>query len=124
MENSLEKSNFRPWDMELKQFCVLMHIAQFAGYVIPLAGFVLPFIMWHNFKDKNESIDQHGKNIVNWMISAVIYGALFGVLCFFLIGFPLLFVLGACATIFPILGALKANEGNFYKYPFTIEFFK
>lgn len=115
-ETRLQNTELRPWDMDVKQFTVLMHIAQFAGYIIPVAGYALPIIMWFQFKDKNEQINIHGKHIINWMISGIIYAGVFLFLCLFLIGFPLLWALGICFIAFPILGAIKANEGITWKY--------
>ncbi|MCT4647549.1 MAG: DUF4870 domain-containing protein [Carboxylicivirga sp.] len=113
-------NDFRPWGMDLNSFCMLMHLSQFAGVLFPGAGFALPIIMWATNKDKNDLIDQHGKNILNWMISAMIYA--FGglILTFVVIGIPLLIALGICSFIFTIMGAIKANEGTVYQYPLTL----
>ena len=35
-----ETPNFKPWGMELKQFCMLLHLAQLAGFMVPLGGIV------------------------------------------------------------------------------------
>jgi len=121
-ETHLQEIEFKPWNMEEVQFTILMHVSQFAGYIFPLAGYALPIVMWVLFKDKSESIDAHGKNIINWMISGLIYGVIFVVLCFFLIGFPLLWALGICFIVFPIIGAVKANEKIIWKYPGAIGF--
>lgn len=123
-ETRLQETELRPWDMDVKQFTTVMHIAQFAGYVIPVAGYALPIIMWFQFKDKNATIDAHGKSIINWMISGFIYAGLFLLLCLFLIGFPLLWALGICFVAFPILGAIKANEGKVWKYWGAFTFLK
>jgi len=32
-------------------------------------------------------------------------------------------VLGALTVIFPIIGAMKCNEGTLWKYPLSIKFF-
>lgn len=120
----IQPSNIKPWGIDLKQFLVLMHIAQFAGYIIPFAGFVLPIIMWTSFKDNNDQIEVHGKNIINFMITFFIYAIIAGVLCFLLIGVPLLLVLTALGVLFPILGAIKAGNNEIYEYPATIKFLK
>ncbi len=120
----VQTKDFKPWDMELKQFTVLMHLSQFAGYIVPLAGFVLPIVMWTSFKDQNSVINEHGKNIINFMITFIIYASVAVVLCFFLIGFPILLILGALGILFPILAALKANDNEVYEYPGTIKFLK
>jgi uncharacterized Tic20 family protein len=61
--------DFRPWNMDLSSYCMLMHLSQFAGIIVPFGGIALPIIMWATNKDKSSIIDQHGKNILNWMIS-------------------------------------------------------
>ncbi|PQJ32264.1 hypothetical protein BST92_10150 [Nonlabens arenilitoris] len=112
----------RPWGMELNQFCMFMHLSQFAGYIVPLIGIVLPIVMWLTNKDQSHVVDQHGKHIVNWMISSFIYVIIGLILTCVIIGIPLLVGLGILSIVFPIIGAVKAAEGSFYKYPITIKF--
>jgi uncharacterized protein len=124
MEIINEKPDFKPWGMEINQFCMLLHLSQFAGYVVPMAGTVLPIIMWATNKDQSELIDKHGKNILNWMISSFIYMIVGFILVFVFIGIPLLIALAICSIIFIIIGAVKANDGIIYKYPLAIDFIK
>lgn len=100
---------------------MLMHLSQFAGIVIPLAGFVVPILMWIANKETNEKVDLHGKNILNFMISFAIYAA---VLAITVIGIPLAVVIGIVYVVFVILASVKANNGEYWKYPFTIQFIK
>jgi len=118
-----ENPYFKPWGMDVNQYCMLMHFAQFAGFVIPLGGFILPIIMWTTNKDQSQLVDQHGKNILNWMLSFIIYIIISAILIFVLIGIPLLIALSICSLVFTIIGALKASNGEVYRYPFTITFF-
>ena len=117
-------AEFKPWGMELKQFCMFMHLSQLAGFIIPMSNIVLPILMWYTNKDKSDVIDQHGKNILNWMISTVIYYLISGILMFILIGFLTIFVVAVCSIIFTIMGAVKANKGEVYKYPLSITILK
>jgi uncharacterized protein len=116
--------NFRPWDMEVSSYCMLMHLSQFAGIIIPYGGIALPIIMWASNKDKSSIIDQHGKNILNWMISFHIYVSISAILILLLVGIFALIILGFIAVIFAIIGAIKANNNEFYSYPLAISFFK
>jgi uncharacterized protein len=116
--------NFRPWDMEVSSYCMLMHLSQFAGIIIPFGGIALPIIMWASNKDKSSIIDQHGKNILNWMISFYIYVSISAILILLLVGIFALIILGFMAVIFAIIGAIKANNNEFYSYPLAISFFK
>lgn len=124
IEKNNSDNDFRPWGMEINQFCMLMHLSQFAGYFIPLAGLVLPIIMWSTNKDQSELIDAHGKNIINWIISSLIYVAISMLLMIVFIGFFTLIAFLICALIFIILGAIKASDGIIYEYPLTIKFIK
>jgi len=117
-------SNFRPWDMEIHSFCMLMHLSLFASYFIPLAGIILPIVMWTTNKDKSPLIDQHGKNIINWMISFFIYIIISSILILIIVGIFALIALVIMCVIFIIIGALKANNKEIYKYPLSIQFLK
>ncbi len=102
-------------------YLMLMHLTQFAGAIIPLAGFIVPILMWTTNKDANVNVDLHGKNILNAMISYAIYAA---VLAITIIGIPVAVVLGIVYAVFVILASVKANNGEYWKYPFTIQFIK
>lgn len=119
-----ENINKKPWGMELNTFCMLLHLSQFAGAIIPGAGLALPIIMWATNKDDFPVIDQHGKIIFNWMLSALIYSAVSGILIIIVIGFLGLIAVGICSIVFAIIGALKANSGEMWEYPLCIRFFK
>ncbi len=120
----IETNDFKPWGMELNQFCMLMHLSQFSSFIIPLGGLILPIIMWSTNKEKSEIIDEHGKNILNWIISSFIYAIVSVILMFVLIGFIAIFAVIICSLIFTIIGAIKANDGIVYKYPLSITFIK
>lgn len=107
--------------MSENSYLMLMHLSQLAGIIIPLAGFVVPIIMWVTNKETNAKVDLHGKNIINFMISFAIYAA---VLCLTVIGIPLAVVIGIVYVIFVVLASVKANNGEYWKYPFTIQFIK
>lgn len=100
-----------------------IHISQFCGYVIPLAGLIVPIILWQLKKNDSEIIDRHGRIVANWIITEFILGIIFGLLCFVMIGIPLLIALAVVAIVFPVIGALKANNGEVWKYPCSIKFF-
>jgi len=51
-------------------------------------------------------------------------GIVFGFLCFVIIGIPLFMALVAVGIVFPIVGAVKANNGEVWPYPCSIAFFK
>lgn len=108
--------------LEEKTWCMLMHLSQlmiFAGGI----GVAAPIVMWAISKDDSRSANRHGVVIINWYISALIYGVVSGLLCFIIIGFPMVLALAGLTVIFPIIGAMKANEGTLWNYPLSIKFF-
>jgi serine/threonine protein kinase len=121
--DSPRADRYRPWGMELNSFLMLMHLSQFAGYILAGAGFILPLVMWLTCRDRDGRIDVHGKIIGNWIISSIIYGIVSVILCMVLIGIPLLIALCVVAIIFPIVGAVRANDGQAWDYPCSIRFF-
>ena len=127
LEDSFEAEddlNFRPWDMDLKSFTILMHLSVFAGMIIPMGGIVLPLVMWLTNKDKSSLIDAHGKNIINWMISSFIYAIVSMILILVGIGILMIIALVILSLVFTIMGAVKASNGEVFKYPLAIEFIK
>lgn len=111
-------------DKDTRQWAMFLHLSLLAGFVIPLAGLVAPIIIWQIKKEELPAIDAHGKVVMNWIISALIYGAVCFVLAFVIIGIPLLFVLSLLHVIFAIIGGIKANNGELWKYPLSISFLK
>ncbi|MBI3898240.1 MAG: DUF4870 domain-containing protein [Gammaproteobacteria bacterium] len=114
------------WGMEENQFAMLMHLAQFANFLLPFAGLILPIVMWSTYKEKSPLIDANGRNIINWLISATIYCVGAFVVCWtiigLVIGIPVLFAIAIMSVVFTIIGAVKANKGEAWKYPLSIKF--
>lgn len=110
-------------EREGRQWALFIHLSQLANFIVPLAGWILAIVLWQVKKDELPAVDAHGKVVLNWLISALIYGLVCMPLAFILIGIPLLIALGILCILFPILGALKANEGKVWPYPLSIRFF-
>jgi uncharacterized Tic20 family protein len=105
----------------VRTWCVACHLSALAGFVVPAFGHVLgPLIVWLIKRGESPEIDVHGKEALNFQISMLIYNLVAGVLCLLLIGFALLAVLHILNVVFVIIAALKASEGQMYRYPLTI----
>lgn len=109
-------------DREARQWAMFLHLSLLGGFLIPGLGFIAPIVIWQIKKDELPTIDSHGKIVVNWLISSLIYATVFAVLSVILIGIPLLAILGVLSIVFPIVGGIKANDGTLWKYPFAINF--
>ncbi len=111
-------------DRETRQWAMFLHLSQLAGFLVPFAGLIAPIIIWQLKKEAMPLLDVHGKIVVNWIISMVIYFIVSGILTIVLIGIPLMIVLGLIGIAFPIIGGIKANNGEVWKYPLSINFLK
>lgn len=109
---------------EQKQMGLFLHLSQLANVILFPIGIIAPILIWQTQKDKMPGLDAHGKMVTNFMISMTIYLFVCFVLMFVLIGFLLLPVLGIIGIAFPIIGAVKANNGELWDYPLTIKFLK
>jgi hypothetical protein len=107
-----------------KQTGMFLHLSQLLNFVIPFAGVIAPIVIWQMKKDEIPALDAHGKMIANWMISGLIYSIVSFVLAFVLIGFLGFIALAVVGIAFPIIGAIKANNGELWEYPLTIKFLK
>ncbi|MEM6329055.1 MAG: DUF4870 domain-containing protein [Planctomycetota bacterium] len=110
-------------ERETRQWAMILHLSQFAGYVLPLAGYAAPIVIWQVKKDALPAIDDHGRAVVNWILSELIYFVAFFVLVFLLVGIPLLILLAIAGVVFPIIGAVKARDGELWRYPLSFRFF-
>lgn len=109
---------------EERQMGMFLHLSGLAFALFFPVGIVLPIILWQTQKDKMPALDAHGKMATNWMISATIYFFVSFILMFVLIGFLTAMVVFLLAIIFPIIAAIKANNGESWNYPLTIKFLK
>lgn len=112
------------WGMTSRTYCTVIHLSQLSSFIIPGLGLILPIILWIAHKDQDEAINQHGRVTANWLLSLLIYSLICTVLAFILIGFLGFAILGLLNLIFAIVAAMKANNGELWPYPLSIQFFK
>ena len=132
----------------------LIHISALAGYFFPLGGIIAPVIFWQVKKDESPILDEHGKEAVNFNLSFFLYSFILGLtfiplfltslfknienldnmnhdfffdfpnMLGFIGGISLIGILAMIRFALIILAAVKANNGEKYKYPFTLRFIK
>ena len=146
-----QSSNAKYWDMSETNYVSLMHMAQFAGIIVPLGGMILPIVMWVT-NSENRFIDNNGRRITNWILSRTLYMVIFGLTAAIsylmlipgideeyggsverrsemfvfitVISFSLLLLVLFFDILFPIIAAVKASKGKHWHYPFAIPFFR
>ena len=105
------------------QLLVLTHLSQLIIFVTGFGSLILPLILWLTQKDKVYQMNEHGKNIINFQLSLLIYCIIcIPLILLFGLGILGFIVLGIISFIFPIVNAVKASHGEVPKYPLTFNF--
>jgi len=98
-------------------FSMLIYLLSF---VFPV---VAPLVIWILKKDQSDFVNHHGKEYFNFLLSYAIYSFISAILIIVLIGIFLLIVLGIMGVVFTIVAAIRAFEGERYRFPLVIRFF-
>ncbi|MDO6597433.1 DUF4870 domain-containing protein [Oceanihabitans sp. 2_MG-2023] len=106
-----------------KQLLVITHLSQLITLVTGFGSLILPLILWVTQKEKVQEMDAHGKNIINFQLSLIVY-CIICVPLILLFGLGLLgfIILGIISIIFPIINAIKASNGETPTYPLSFNF--
>lgn len=103
---------------------MVAHLSALAGYVIPFGNFVGPLIIWQIKKDEHPFVADQGKESLNFQITVLLAILVCIPFMFICIGIPMVMAVGVAELVFIIIAAIKANEGETYRYPFTLRLIK
>ena len=105
---------------EERGLAAITHLSGLAGYIIPFGGVLVPIIIWMVKKD-SEIISSIAKQAI---LLNVIAFLMIGVVVVFVLTIILIpvamllsFALFLGAIALPIIGAVKASDGTYYRYP-------
>jgi len=87
-----------------------------------ITGFVGALIIYLVAED--EFSKDQAKEALNFQITITIAYIVGGILTFILIGMLVIWAAGIVSLIFSIIGAITANKGEKYRYPFAIRLIK
>ncbi|MFD1613515.1 DUF4870 domain-containing protein [Gelatiniphilus marinus] len=105
------------------QLIVITHLSQLITLVLGFGSLLLPLVLWLTQKEKVYKMDVHGKSIINFQLSLIIYAIIcVPLILLFGLGILGLMVLGIISVVFPIVNAIKANKGETPSYPLTFNF--
>ena len=103
-----------------RTLAILTHLSGLAGYIIPLGGILVPIIIWI-VKTDDRVIAAIAKQAILLNIAVFVCGCALALLILTVILIPVVFfgwaLLGLIAVILPIVGAVKASDGEYYTYP-------
>ena len=111
-------------DKETNTWAMILHLSLLAGLIVPFAGLIAPIVIFLVKKDTMPGIVPHAHVVFNWMISALIYAVVSAILVFIVIGLLGLLAVAILSIVFPIIGGIKASDGEVWPYPLSIQFFK
>ncbi len=110
---------------------MLCHLSALVGFIIPFGNILGPLLVWQIKKNEIPSVNVHGKAALNFQITvtiAIFIGMAVAILLSFIrIGFllfPLVILIGLAGLILAIIAGLKANNGEEYQYPYSLNLVK
>ena len=105
---------------EERGLAALTHLSGLAGYIIPLGGVLVPIIIWI-VKKESAVVSSIAKQAVLLNVVVFLLVGAVSILWLTIILIPLVIlayiVLGLAAIALPIIGAIRATEGTYYRYP-------
>lgn len=102
--------------------CHLLALTMFVG--VPFGNLLGPLVMWLIKKEEFPLVDTEGKKALNFQISMTIYFIGAFILCFVLIGIPLLAALLVAELILVVIASVKTQNNEAFEYPLSIKFLR
>jgi uncharacterized Tic20 family protein len=108
----------------LAMFSHLLPLTGFLVPAIPILNIVAPLVLWLIKKEKLPFLDDQGKEVLNFQITISLI--LLGCFMTFWLIIPMVIGFAVCiaSLIFMIIGAIQANDGKAYRYPFSLRLIK
>ncbi|MEL7588202.1 MAG: DUF4870 domain-containing protein [Prolixibacteraceae bacterium] len=117
----MERIDNTPDERTWAMFC---HLSAFAGCIIPFGNIIGPLVVYSMKRQEYPLVEDQGKEVLNFQITLSIAMIISGILALVVIGIFLLIAFGLVGLILTVMGALKANNGEYYRYPFSVRFLK
>lgn len=124
MNNETTETTQEKPGKDARTWAMICHLVALSGFIIPFGSLLGPLIVWAIKKDEDPFINDQGKEAINFQLTLLIGFVISFILMFVFIGILFIAVLVVYCVIMVIIAAMKANEGEQYRYPYTIRFFK
>ncbi|WP_420601461.1 DUF4870 domain-containing protein [Flagellimonas sp.] len=101
----------------------IAHLTQLLHYITGFGGFIVPLVIWLTSRRSVEGMDEHGKSIINFQLSLLLY-IIISIPAILLFGLGILGLIGVgiLGFVLPIVNAVKASNGELPSYFLTIKF--
>ena len=117
MYKIIDNKDERMWGM----FC---HLSALAGFIIPFGNIIGPLVIYSLKKDEYTFVADQGKESLNFQISVMVYLLIGLVTIVLLVGIAVLILIPFISLILTVLASVRANDGEYYRYPLCIRFIK
>ncbi|QKZ11239.1 DUF4870 domain-containing protein [Spirosoma sp. KUDC1026] len=111
-------------DSDSRTWAVITHLSAIPGSFVVIGSVIAPLIIWQIQKERSEFVNFHGKEAVNFNITMALAAAVCFVLFLILVGIFLIWIVGAVWLIFTVIAAIKASNGEYYRYPISFRFIR
>jgi uncharacterized Tic20 family protein len=111
-------------DKDERMWGMLCHLSALSGLIIPFGNLIGPLVVYSLKKDEYTFVADQGKESLNFQISILIYLMISGIAVLLLVGIFFLLFVPFIAIILTVLAGVRANDGEYYRYPFCIRFIK
>jgi uncharacterized Tic20 family protein len=112
-----------PREKAARNWAMACHLAGLSAYIgVPFGHIFGPLLVWLIKKDEIPLVKDQGREALNFGITLTIFYVVCGLLVFVLIGLVPLLLLPVLHLVLGIVGAVRASEGEMYRYPFNIRF--
>jgi len=105
---------------EERGLAAMTHLSGLAGYIIPLGGVIVPIVIWI-VKSESRVISSIAKQALLLNVAVFVTACALLLLFFTVIMIPVSIlgwiVVGLAAVVLPIVGAIRAADGTYYRYP-------
>jgi len=98
----------------------LAHGLGAVGFLLLCFGWVGPLIVYLTAKPEQPFVRHHAVEELNFQLTLVIAYVVSFVLMVFCVGFITFVVVWILNLVFPIVAAINANNGQWYRYPINI----
>ena len=107
-----------------RNYAVGMHLLSLISALLSVGLLTVlgPLVLWLIRKDRSPFDDDHGREVINFGISFMLWGLLAGISILVGIGIILLPILWIVVIVNNIRGAIAASSGEYFRYPMTIRF--
>jgi uncharacterized Tic20 family protein len=118
-----QTNNVEP-DKDARNWGMICHLSGFFGFIVPFGNVLGPLIVWSIKKGDHPFIEDQGMEALNFQLTVALCFIVSCALVLLLIGIMLIPVIVIYSIVMIIIASIKANEGEYYRYPITIRFFK